>query len=167
MPAATATKNCGRCGQEKEASEFWADKSKPDGLQWACKQCLSQCAKDRLEQEPGKCRAQKRDHMQRKSRFYADKRRLDRTRVIAHYGGHCACCGEDRPEFLAIDHIDGGGNAHRRELGVRGGHEFVTWLIENDFPEGFRILCHNCNMAMGAYGICPHQVEIPLVREVV
>src|SRR5258708_37086796 len=33
-------------------------------------------------------------------------------RIIAlnAYGGKCECCGEERFEFLAIDHIGGGGN---------------------------------------------------------
>jgi hypothetical protein len=31
------------------------------------------------------------------------------------------------------------------------------WLISSGFPEGFRVLCHNCNQAIGLYGFCPHQ----------
>ena len=27
------------------------------------------------------------------------------------------------------------------------GMDLVNWLIRNDFPEGFQILCHNCNTA--------------------
>jgi hypothetical protein len=30
-------------------------------------------------------------------------------------------------------------------------------LITNGFPSGFRTLCHNCNMAKGLYGTCPHE----------
>ena len=41
------------------------------------------------------------------------KRRLQ---ALAHYGGECACCGEKRTEFLAIDHINGGGIKHRKEI---------------------------------------------------
>ena len=25
--------------------------------------------------------------------------------------------------------------------------DLVNWLVRNDFPEGFQILCHNCNTA--------------------
>ena len=31
------------------------------------------------------------------------------------------------------------------------------WLLRHGFPEGFRVLCHNCNQAIGVYGACPHQ----------
>lgn len=81
--------------------------------------------------------------------------RACRKRVIAHYGGKCACCDEDEYEFLAIDHIDGGGNEHRKEIN-RGG-KFHRWLEARGYPEGYRILCHNCNQAIGTYGYCPHE----------
>lgn len=55
--------------------------------------------------------------------------------------------------FLCIDHIDGGGNKHRAE--IKG--DFYRWLIDNNFPPGFQTLCHNCNMAKGLYGRCPHE----------
>ena len=80
-----------------------------------------------------------------------------RLRCIEHYGGKCACCGESRYEFLAIDHINGDGNEHRKKIG--NGSCIVGWLIKNNFPEGFRILCHNCNASFGLYGYCPHQKE--------
>jgi len=80
--------------------------------------------------------------------------------VLRHYSGgtvECICCGENNPMFLAIDHIDGKGNEHRKELGVVGGYSFYLWLIQNDFPTGYRVLCHNCNMATGILGYCPHR----------
>lgn len=68
----------------------------------------------------------------------------------------CACCGESQYEFLAIDHINGGGNAHRREHNIGN---ISIWLHANNWPEGFQVLCHNCNMAKGLYGACPHTKE--------
>lgn len=79
--------------------------------------------------------------------------------VLQFYGGNppkCACCGEKEIKFLSIDHIKGGGTKHRKEMGV--GKSIYPWLIRNNFPEGFQVLCHNCNMAKGFYGICPHFV---------
>jgi hypothetical protein len=76
------------------------------------------------------------------------------------YGGvKCACpsgqCFETRMDFLTIDHIDGGGCKHRREQ-VRG--NIYGWLKARNFPSGYRILCYNCNCAMGHNkGICPHE----------
>lgn len=77
--------------------------------------------------------------------------------VIAAYGGVCACCEEDILNFLTIDHIDGGGNAHRRELKNNGGGSFYSYLRKNGWPEGYQVLCFNCNMSKGFLGTCPHQ----------
>lgn len=93
--------------------------------------------------------------------YQKERNRLRRGWVLAHYGGRCACCGEAEPQFLALDHANGGGEAHRAEVGQ--GTKMVDWLIANDFPEGFRVLCHNCNQAIGYYGECPHARELRLV----
>lgn len=69
----------------------------------------------------------------------------------------CACCGEKEIKFLSIDHINGGGSAQKKKLGG-GGDKIYRWLIKNDFPAGFQVLCHNCNQAKGAYGACPHKI---------
>src|SRR5688572_7048861 len=66
----------------------------------------------------------------------------------------CACCGEAEVEFLGIDHIDGDGAQHRREVRPSA---IYRWLIKNKFPTGIQILCSNCNLAKGFYGSCPHQ----------
>jgi hypothetical protein len=70
-----------------------------------------------------------------------------RVAVFGHYGQACACCGSS--DDLTIDHINGGGQAHRDQLanGGRGGHggQFCRWLIKNGFPEGFQALCRPCN----------------------
>jgi 5-methylcytosine-specific restriction endonuclease McrA len=86
-------------------------------------------------------------------------RRIEnRKSVLEHYGGvppKCTCCGETTYEFLTIDHINGGGKKHRAEI---GGHSYlIHWLQKNNYPEGFQILCYNCNSAKGHYGKCPHQ----------
>ena len=85
-----------------------------------------------------------------------------RLKVLIHYGGNppkCACsgCNESHVEFLTIDHINGGGRKHRRKVG--SGHNFFLWLIRNNFPEGYQVLCMNCNWAKGNYGMCPHNKE--------
>jgi hypothetical protein len=85
----------------------------------------------------------------------------ERILVLTHYGGNppkCACCGESYIEFLAIDHINGGGSRHLKELRIKG-QRFYEWLIKNNFPVGFRVLCHNCNMSLGLYGYCPHRFK--------
>jgi hypothetical protein len=81
-----------------------------------------------------------------------------RLAVLAAYGGRCSCCGEVEPLFLEIDHEAQDGAAHRRQ--VRSS-SFYGWLIRSGFPEGFRILCRNCNFGVFRNGgVCPHQVTL-------
>ncbi|KKM23300.1 hypothetical protein LCGC14_1616610 [marine sediment metagenome] len=70
-----------------------------------------------------------------------------RQEVLTHYGdGKLACviCGENKLLCLTIDHINGGGNKHRKALGLRAGMEFYRWLRKQGYPLGFRTLCRNC-----------------------
>jgi len=102
-----------------------------------------------------KCYLKNRDKIILKNR---QKREEQKLLIFKHYGNKCACCGETRKEFLCIDHINGGGTKHHKELHNQGTYLYA-WLIKNNFPKGFRVLCHNCNMAIGLYGYCPHQIE--------
>jgi len=97
--------------------------------------------------------------------YYRTRRRRFKEYILNQYGGRCACCGETHLEFLCIDHIGGGGNKHRKHLAktirqslAHGGVPFYRWLKHNRFPLGFRVLCHNCNQALGHYNYCPHRV---------
>ena len=83
-----------------------------------------------------------------------------RIQVLNAYSNNspsCVCCGESEIKFLAIDHINGEGNEQRKQIGRRG-TSFYRWLKDNNYPKGFQLLCHNCNMAKGFYGECPHQI---------
>ena len=82
--------------------------------------------------------------------------------VFEKYGGaRCACCAEERLEFLSIDHINGGGAKHREQItgDRRNGSNLYFWLRTQGFPPGFRVLCMNCNFAIGHFGYCPHERE--------
>src|SRR3990167_6865126 len=91
---------------------------------------------------------------------YRDSYRKRRVVCLEWYGGvppSCACCGESVIQFLTINHTDGrygSGNKHRKSLDSM---EISRWLVRNDFPDGFNVLCHNCNSASGHYGECPHE----------
>ena len=68
--------------------------------------------------------------------------------VLNHYGTSCALCGQSRFVFLTIDHIGGGGRAHRRKIG----NNIYRWLIRENYPDGFRTLCWNCNSTTAIFG---------------
>jgi len=74
--------------------------------------------------------------------------------VFEHYGKKCSCCGEKEMMFLTIDHINGGGEKHRKKIG----RKIYRWLVINNFPDGFKTLCFNCNWGKHINGgICPHK----------
>lgn len=84
-----------------------------------------------------------------------------RDQVFNNYGGYiCACCGENNPKFLTIDHINNDGAQHRKEIG--SGERFYQWLIKKNFPKEYRVLCMNCNWAR-RHGPCPHEEEYNLL----
>lgn len=87
-------------------------------------------------------------------------RRKLRVLALQSYGGKCACCGlEDQP-FLSIDHINNDGARHRRQEKLKGsGYHLYAWLKKHNFPNGFQVLCYNCNLAKQHFGMCPHQMS--------
>lgn len=82
-------------------------------------------------------------------------RARSRQTIIAAYGGKCNCCDEDQYEFLCIDHVFGGGSAERKI--IKSGYLLCLLIIRLNFPPEYQILCHNCNYAKAALGLCPHQ----------
>ena len=74
--------------------------------------------------------------------------------VMAAYGMACACCAESEMKFLAIDHVNGGGRKDRKRIG--SSVAFFNEIIKAGFPPQYRLLCHNCNIAIGVHGSCPH-----------
>ena len=120
-------KRCTKCKQVKPHQEYKHNKRFKDGYEYYCKRCLLDSGR-------------KRDRKQKQL-------------VVNNYGGQCACCGADTLEFLAIHHINGDGGEHRKTATMT----IVSWLIKNNFPTGFQILCHNCHAALHFYGYCPHK----------
>lgn len=85
-----------------------------------------------------------------------------KRQAISHYSKgqmKCACCNESGLGFLTIDHENGGGNKHRKALG-RAASQFYRWLRTNGYPAGYQVLCFNCNIARGLFGVCPHKALV-------
>lgn len=70
-------------------------------------------------------------------------------------GGKCSCPGCTIKEimFLDIDHIKGGGVAHRAAIRIN----IYDWLRKRDYKcVGLRLLCANCNQGRQRNGgVCP------------
>jgi hypothetical protein len=90
------------------------------------------------------------------NRYTKVSRKKYKTLIYDHYGRECACCGEIEMLFLSIDHINGDGAIHRKEIG-KSPDALYRWIVKNNFPDTFEILCRNCNWGRHAnHGTCPH-----------
>jgi len=152
---------CRKCGIPLTDENWYPSyKRKCD---YVCKKCKYEHAKewnqnnkDRMNQLKKVWRQNNRDKVNQSQR---ESHRQLNDEVIDAYGGKCACCGETRKEFLSIDHIDGNGNKQKKEIGVRTSQEFYCWLKQNNYPEGFQVLCFNCNCGKRNFSVCPHIKE--------
>lgn len=88
-----------------------------------------------------------------------EQQKTYRAQLIFHYSNgknQCACCGEHIYEFLTIDECNG--IIHKTFVRRNNSSGFYRWLINNNFPKGFQVLCMNCNWGRGQNrGICPHK----------
>lgn len=143
-------KKCPKCHRILDCSLFHGPYPSRKIASW-CKECIKIRSNDKWPKRTPE------EKILRKKKFREWYGHL-REEVLNAYGRKCQCCGEVRLEFLTIDHIHGGGNKHRKQLG--NGTAFFVWLKENGFPkEDYRTLCMNCNWARGRYGYCPHEGE--------
>ena len=127
------------CG-ERECEKFGGQTKGYRKICWKCRQ---------FKPNPNAYRKRKRD----------DKTRC-KKQAIEGYGSKCACCGETEIIFLTIDHVNGKGAEHRRENGIHAGASTYRFVINNNFPKEFQVLCWNCNT--GRYingGVCPHKIS--------
>lgn len=75
---------------------------------------------------------------------------------LNRYGKICACCGESDKRFLTIEHLKGGGSAHRKAY-PGGADRIIRQLRKAGWPEGYATLCMNCNFGKWRNGgTCPH-----------
>lgn len=128
---------CSRCKRTKFlVKNFHKDKNRKSGFYPVCKLCVSMY----------------------QTNYQAKYKKI----VFDHYGNKCVCkhgksiCGENTPEFLSIDHINGNGKKHRNRNKVSGSNFYRFITLKLKFPKNLQILCHNCNLAKGFYGGCPH-----------
>ena len=176
-------KKCSICKVEKEIDNFFLHSKSHDGIQSHCKAChyimAKKCRNKNIEkyrERERRCgkryrlkNAQRYREKARKSYYLHRDRRLSERRklnlgfklnIIEKYGGKCSCCGESDYRFLCIDHKNNDGYEHRKK--VRGGENMYRFILKNNYPENFQILCFNCNFGRAFYGgkekTCPHKI---------
>ena len=136
----------------------WKSSSKEYHREWNSKK--RQGLKGPFSPEDGpNWQARNREHYLQAKRNGTNRRRQEISiECLCHYSNgepRCYCCGETIIKLLCLDHIDGGGNEHRKREKINKLH---VWAKKNGWPPLFRVACHSCNM--GAHlngGVCPHQ----------
>ena len=140
---------CSRCKRDLPKDSFtpcyWEPK---DNRPRRCRECVQANNRKWYAKNQGRALA-----------YMAQYRKETKDVVFNAYGGYiCACCGETEKRFLTIDHIDGGGNKHRKETGMKSGNEFYIWLRLQGFPAGYQVYCYNCNLGKRHNNnVCPHK----------
>lgn len=99
----------------------------------------------------------------KRSSIVNKKRRLEeKMTVYNHYSNgviQCVCCGEKELDFLSLDHINNDGAEHRRKIGRQN---TIKWILANNYPPIFQLLCMNCNFSKGKNGNngkCQHEIK--------
>jgi len=152
---------CKKCHLEYKRRRYWNNPEVCEKEKQRLREYRRRIGLDVLRERARKRYREDDEFRERLRRHDKKYRQKYREIVLKHYGGDppkCECCGESRIEFLTIDHIRGGGTAEHKRLG-RYGTTYYKWLIDNNFPEGLRVLCYNCNCSRGNYGYCPHERE--------
>ena len=174
-------KRCAACKQKARDRQRAVKATEPDKVKaWQKKAnanrrksykelglCLT-CGKQPASEGQTRCAACRKYHVKagvlyqkRHPHKAGDYRRSVRSDVIAKYGGCCVCCQESQLEFLAIDQANGDGRERRQLFGKNKSRTYSWYLKLKREPkrDDLRVLCHNCNMAIGLYGRCPHQAH--------
>lgn len=142
---------CAKCGQRPPQAEMKH-----------CEHCLAEAsryAKKRRVTPEGRQRDNERKSAWRRAnpeKANAQVQRYSsrlRKKVLDHYGGACACCGEKEYAFLTLHHINGDGKEHRATFNHT---KLYKQLRDEGFPDWISILCWNCHMSLTYYGACPH-----------
>ncbi len=137
---------CKKCKLNKDFRFFYKHKSNKNGFFSRCKKCEVKIHREYFLKNREKLESYNKQYL-----------RNLRSKIISNYGNKCNCCGIKTKEFLSIDHVNGGGRKHLRKLG--GGSSLILFIIRNNYPKDFQILCYNCNFAKREKSKCPHQHE--------
>lgn len=173
---------CKKCAAVKPLEEFalvYAKNSRGQNYrQHTCADCAreehSKRMREARKRNPDMYREHQRAHRLRDVDRARRQRRESGQRlkdlVFSAYGGYvCSCCGVTQKSMLTIDHVNEDGAAHRAKLGE--GKSYMTKrsglgdylyrdLRDRGFPDGFQVLCYNCNISKHRNGgVCEHRLE--------
>lgn len=166
-------KICTKCKKTKPEGSFYKSSAKSNGAKsrYWCIECTAQWQKinlQKIKESPEKYEKYRKlrtinskkwrlddpDRSRLSVKLYQQKRKM---KALEYYSGgtpECNCCGEKEQKFLSIDHIDNDGNRHRKS--DPSAIAIYAWLKKHNYPNGFQVLCFNCNLSKAFFGKCPH-----------
>lgn len=157
-------RKCIKCGLEAHNEEdlklFITSKLSLHGRANICRKCKTAYQRRRYKiNKDSPNYKRKRPRTKSENALRREYHKLRRLELIELYGGKCACCGETIQEFLTLDHIQGNGATERKQLSTRAIYTKAMKMLDENEEEArktYRLLCWNCNCAIGHYGYCPH-----------
>jgi hypothetical protein len=147
------TKCCTKCKRVLPITDFYKCNRTKSGLQFRCKQCTNEWQKEfrhsltpeQRKRYNGYSHKYKDTHPGKHSEDAAKRNLRDKKEVFSHYeNGEIKCrrCGITDIRCLTLDHINGGGAQHRKQIGQ--GVRVYKWARHNNYPPIFQVLCMNC-----------------------
>lgn len=96
---------------------------------YICQECLKINKHQQYINNPNYCKTSREKALQRQ------------LQVLKFYGNECVNCQINDMSVLTIDHINNDGYLHRKNKNIN----IYDWITKNNFPDGYQILCFNCN----------------------
>jgi uncharacterized protein (DUF3820 family) len=115
---------CGLCARERAGVSYKRRRSS-----------ILENKKKRYDSDPEKAKMEA-----KRNRFNA---KMKAFRAYSEGEPRCVTCGDTEVSHLSLDHIHNDGRDHRKMIGK--GRRIYHWVSKHGFPEGFQVLCHNCN----------------------
>jgi len=152
-------RECKRCGRTKSLEDFPRRSGIPKRYnprnkryEWilgTCRECTNEKQRRKYHKNIEAYRRGRRENY-----------KTHKKKVFDYYGYECVCCGESEVFFLDVDHINNDGHRWKDKNGKRATRNVYQWLVQHRFPEGFQILCANCNQGKRRNkGVCPHSSQ--------
>lgn len=143
MKQINGLKFCPRCKQTKKIEFFSKGINTVDGLKIYCKDC---CHKEYLLNQEHYCKYAT-DYI-RDAKIKAFKIITDNKKITCVKRKEWSCCSTNDMDFLSIDHINGNGANHRREIKANSSADTYRWVIKHpeEAKKTMQILCMNAQV---------------------
>ncbi len=100
--------------------------------------------KEGIKQKRKQNYLENRDIIKAKSKLYKDAIKLKVISIYTNGKNQCVECHNEDITCLTLDHVNENGAEHRKQIKLSGNGMYL-WVIKNNYPKIFQVLCMNCN----------------------